>query len=303
MFAANYAFLHGLKTITFDSLNEVGGQPQMLYPFKTISDIPVFSSIESHDLISRLKEKINEKTTLCLNHKVNEVDSQTVNFIIDAQYEVRSILITTGNGAFKPKKFPLKTNDPEINHRIHYFVQNPNQFSHQEIGIFGGGDSALDFALELAQDAQIAVIHRRNQFRGLETSVNKLKSLKNAQILTPYLPKTIELADNKLRIGLKEVGTDRLLFKDFDQIIVAYGFRADNRFVKNWGIELTQQHIQVDRSMQTNLAGIYAAGDAATYPGRVPIIGIGFGEVQIAINAIMQKLFPEKNLTIHSTSL
>lgn len=191
----------------------------------------------------------------------------------------------------------------EIKERVHYFVKDPAQFKNQTIGIFGGGDSALDLALEVAKYANIKLIHRRDQFRGLESNVQKLKSLKNVEILTPYLPKKIELTNNQLDISLKQMGSDQLRNERFDQIIVAYGFRANNRFAKKWGVNLEGSNISVDQTMKTNVDGIYAAGDVVTYPGRVPLIVLGFGEAQIAITAIMRDLFPEKTLTIHSTSI
>lgn len=111
------------------------------------------------------------------------------------------------------------------------------------------------------------------------------------------------MSNNKLAIKLKQVGSNQDITEQFDKIVVAYGFRADNRFVKNWGINLKGTHITVNSEMKTNVDGIYAIGDAIDYPGRVPVIGLGFGEAQIAITAIMRQLFPEKTLTIHSTSI
>lgn len=302
MFSANYAQLHGLNTIVFDSLNEVGGQPQMLYPFKEIADIPVFNKITAQQLINHLKDNLTELTTIIKDHRVDNIERKADSFIIDKDFSAKAIIIASGNGAFNPKKFPVKMTS-EAEERVHYYVKDPNIFANQHIGIFGGGDSALDWALELAKNSSISLIHRRDAFRGLESNVEKLKSLKNVEILTPYLPKTAEINDNQLQIGLKKVGTDDLTYKKFDQIIVAYGFRANNRFVKKWGVELEDSRIKVGSEMKTSIPGIYAVGDAVTYPGRVPIIGVGFGEAQIAINAIMRELFPEKTLTIHSTSL
>lgn len=157
--------------------------------------------------------------------------------------------------------------------------------------------------MQLANVGNITLIHRRKYFRGLESSINKLKNLKNVQILTPYLPKTIELDNNQLSIGLKLVGSKEMIHQNFDEIVVAYGFKANNNFVKNWGIDLVHGRIIPDRTMQTNQKGIYAIGDIVNYPGRIPVIGVGFGEAQIAINAIVHSLFPEKTTTIHSTSL
>ncbi|AZN76080.1 ferredoxin-NADP reductase [Lactobacillus acidophilus] len=302
LFAAHFAHLHGLNTIVFDSLSEVGGQPQMLYPFKQINDIPAYNSISGTDLIQKLKHDIKNETEIITNHKVVDVTKQSDGFIIDNIIYARSIIIATGAGAFKPKELPLKISD-EIKEKIHYFVKDPSQFKNQTIGVFGGGDSALDLALEVAKYANVKLIHRRDQFRGLESNVKKLKSLKNVEILTPYLPKKIELINNQLDISLKKTGVEQLRNVQLDQIVVAYGFRANNRFAKKWGINLEQSNIPVDPTMKTNIDGIYAAGDVVTYPGRVPLIALGFGEAQIAITSIMRNLFPEKSLTIHSTSI
>ncbi|CDF74475.1 NAD(P)/FAD-dependent oxidoreductase [Lactobacillus acidophilus] len=294
--------MHGLNTIVFDSLSEVGGQPQMLYPFKQINDIPAYNSISGTDLIQKLKHDIKNETEIITNHKVVDVTKQSDGFIIDNIIYARSIIIATGAGAFKPKELPLKISD-EIKEKIHYFVKDPSQFKNQTIGVFGGGDSALDLALEVAKYANVKLIHRRDQFRGLESNVKKLKSLKNVEILTPYLPKKIELINNQLDISLKKMGVEQLRNVQLDQIVVAYGFRANNRFAKKWGINLEQSNIPVDPTMKTNIDGIYAAGDVVTYPGRVHLIALGFGEAQIAITSIMRNLFPEKSLTIHSTSI
>lgn len=274
----------------------------MLYPFKEIRDIPVFYKISAKDLIQKLSNNLNNQTKVVTNHPVKCIKQEGNDWIIDDIYKVKSIIIATGNGAFTPKKLPLKTT-PDIDSRIHYFINDPNFFKNKQVGIFGGGDSALDYTLELAKLCQISLIHRRPQFRGLESSVEKAKSLKNIEILTPYLPKEINLVDNRLRVTLKHVASNKTLERDFDQIIVAYGFKARNQFLKKWGIELSNQRIRVNSDMQTNLTGVYSVGDAIYYPGRIPIIGVGFGEAQIAINSIMRDLFPEKTLTIHSTSM
>ncbi|WP_223897532.1 NAD(P)/FAD-dependent oxidoreductase [Lactobacillus huangpiensis] len=304
LFCANFAHLHGLKTVVFDSLAEVGGQPKLLYPFKKILDIPAFSSISSYELIKKLKNKNSQNATFILNHPVVDLKKADKKFIIDNGFSVKSVIIATGTGSFTPKKFPLKM-DNDIEKKVHYYVKDPQKFKNQKIGVFGGGDSALDWAAELADQpgTKINLIHRRNEFRGLESSVQKLKSLKNVEVQTPYLPNSIQIRDNLLNIGLKEMGTSNIIYEQFDQIIVGYGFRANNQFVKKWGVNLNNNQIEVSRSMETNIPGIYAIGDVSTYPGRVPLIGLGFGEAQIAITTIMRSLFPEKTLTIHSTSI
>ena len=304
LFTAYFARLHGLKTVLLESLNDLGGQPEMLYPFKQILDIPVFKEISAGSLISRLKDDLDDSVAIVTGHKVADVTkNEDGSLTIDGEFQVRSLIIATGNGAFKPKKFPLKA-DAEASQRIHYFFKDPQIFAGKTVGIFGGGDTALDWANELAAYAKVTLIHRREQFRGMESSVQKLQDNPQVSLMTPYLPKSMEMAGGKLAICLKEVGQpDHLETLAFDQILVAYGFRADNRFVKKWGVDLDHGLIAVSRSMQTSAPGIYAVGDACGYEGRVPVIGIGFGEAQIAVNAIMRDLFPEKTLTVHSTAL
>lgn len=303
LFAASFANLHGLKTITFDALDEVGGQINMLYPQKDIKDIPAFSSIKGKELVSRLFEQ-TENTKLTLSHKVKNISySPEKDIIIDNDYQVKSLLIATGLGAFKPKTLPLSTTQDVQNH-IHYSMQHPEVFSNKKVAILGGGDSALDWAMELSKTSDVYVVHRRNEFRGLESSVSQLKSLKNVELLTPYLPKELHLNNNRIELVLHRVGASHdFITKDVDEILVAYGFKSDNRQLRKWGIELENNLISVSQTMQTNLPHVYAIGDAITYPGRVPMIALGFGEAQIAISSIMQDLFPEKTMTFHSTSI
>ena len=233
---------------------------------------------------------------------VKDISKKEDYFIIDEDYQVKTVIIATGNGAFNPKKLPLKIS-PKVEDKINYFIKDPKQFNNKTIAILGGGDSALDWAAEFGKTNQIKLIHRREQFRGLEATLEEIKNLKNVEIITPYIPKGLELVDNHLKLNFKKVGDDENKEIACDEIIVAYGFKANNRFVKKWGIEFNGTKIAVNSVMQTNLSGIYAVGDAVDYSGRVPIIGVGFGEVQIAITDIMRKLFPEKTLTIHSTSM
>lgn len=304
LFSSYFAELHGLRAVLFESLTDTGGQPEMLYPFKKILDIPVFNEIKASELIKNLRNNLTDKTDIITNHKVENVEKEDNYFIIDHEFKVRSVIIATGNGAFKPKAFPIKASPAEKEH-IHYFFKDPHIFENKNIGIFGGGDTALDWAQELGNIANVTLIHRRENFRGMESSVEKLRSNNQVVFKTPYLPKTMELINDQLNIGLKKVGTKDVKLENmtFDHILVAYGFRANNRFVKKWGVNLENGLISVNRAMQTNIDGIYAIGDAVGYEGRVPIIGIGFGEAQIAINKIMHELFPEKSLTIHSTSI
>lgn len=131
LFAARFAHLHGLKTVLFDSLSETGGQPQMLYPFKKIKDIPAYDSITGTELIDNLRHNLTD-TTIFTNHKVENVTKQKDGFIIDDIVASRSILITTGAGAFKPKALPLSMDD-DTQKRIHYFIKDPQNLSDKQL--------------------------------------------------------------------------------------------------------------------------------------------------------------------------
>ena len=280
----------------------MGGQPAALYPNKVIQDIPVFRDIKSFELTEKLCSNLSDDTDIYRNYKVENIIFDNSHFIINDDLISKTILITTGNGAFKPKAFPLAVPD-NIESKISYFVKNPQDYQDKQVAVLGGGDSALDWALELSQYAKVSLIHRRNQFRGLESNVEKVKKNPKVSVLTPYLPADLTENSGRCELSLKKVGTDETNSFIFDNLIVAYGFRANNRFVKKWGIELENDLIKVDRKMETSVKGIFAAGDSVGYEGRVPIIGIGFGEAQIAITSIMQTIFPDKQLTIHSTSI
>lgn len=280
----------------------MGGQPAALYPNKVIQDIPVFRDIKSFELTEKLCSNLSDDTDIYRNYKVENIIFDNSHFIINDDLISKTILITTGNGAFKPKAFPLAVPD-NIESKISYFVKNPQDYQDKQVAVLGGGDSALDWALELSQYAKVSLIHRRNQFRGLESNVEKVKKNPKVSVLTPYLPADLTANSGRCELSLKKVGTDETNSFIFDNLIVAYGFRANNRFIKKWGIELENDLIKVDRKMETSVKGIFAAGDSVGYEGRVPIIGIGFGEAQIAITSIMQTIFPDKQLTIHSTSI
>lgn len=306
MFAGYFASLHGLKSIILESLAELGGQPNAIYPAKIIRDIPVYSEITGKNLTEKLLTQIvKSKVTIKTDFNVSSIyKEETENFIINDKIKAKSILITTGNGAFSPKEIPFDY-DKQLDEHLHYFVTNPKDYNQKTVAVLGGGDSALDWAELLAENgAQVKLVHRREKFRGLEGTVQKLEEHPNVEFITPFLPVALSNGKNKnLNLELKKIRTDEIKHFEFDEIIVAYGFNTNNDVIDDWDIKTERGFIQVDRSMQTNLPSIYAAGDAVIYENRVPIIGLGFGEVQIAVTSIARKVFPEKQLTLHSTSI
>ncbi|QNQ81932.1 NAD(P)/FAD-dependent oxidoreductase [Lactobacillus sp. PV012] len=303
LFATSFAQLHGFNTVTFEALEKIGGQPTYLYPNKQIKDIPAYPKITGDNLIKNLNDQIETKNIIS-NYRVQKINKSDQNgFIIDNDYYVKSIVLATGLGAFQPKPLPLEI-PSTLEQNIHYFLPNPQDFKNKQIAVLGGGDSALDWALELSPRNKVTLIHRRTSFRGLESNVTTLSNSKNVSFFTPFLPSKIQpTSSNKIQLTLKEVGNNNLIEKEFDDLLVAYGFKSNNTQLRKWGLQLSHGLIEVNNFMETNIQGIYAVGDAITYPGRAPMIGIGFGEVQIAISKIMETLFPEKKMTLHSTGL
>jgi thioredoxin reductase (NADPH) len=172
-----------------------------------------------------------------------------------------------------------------------------------DVAIAGGGDSAIDWALALAPIAKsVHLIHRRNQFRGLESSVEKLKASPVVRH-TPYLIDAVNAAEGRIDVALKEVRGDQQATLNVDKLLVNYGFVSENKQLRQWGIALEHNAITVDSKMATSIPGIYAIGDAITYPGKLKLIASGFGEAPIAVNEALTYLYPDRRQATHSTQL
>lgn len=293
LYTATYSSQNELSTILFDSLESVGGQPEFLYPYKKMVNIPGHRVIRAKALIDQLRADLSDDIKIVTNHKVTDLKIADDEFIIDGEYHAKKLIIASGCGSFAPKTLPDRlVND--CSEHVSYFITDPSEFKGKKMAVLGGGDTAMDIANELSEYTDVTIIHRRPNFRGLESTLTKLKNNPKVSFLTPYLPKMMKMVDNKVEITFKEAGGTDQQVDYFDEIVVAYGFRANNKFVQAWGIDATSSHISVNRSMETSVSGIYAVGDVVDYEGRVPLIGVGFGEAQIAVHAIMRELCPEK---------
>ena len=299
MYGAFYAGIQGLKTKLIDSLEQLGGQLTALYPEKYIYDLPGHQKIRATDMIKNLENQMSQ-----YQDKIDVSTGVTVSgvkklgngaFQITAGNEIftsRSVLITVGNGAFSPRKLEIESDNFT---NIHYFVTDMNKFKDKNIVIFGGGDSAVDWALMLEGVARkVSIVHRRDQFRAHETTVEKMKA-GLTEIYTPYKAKSLEKAEtraNKITLEHLETGEETTL--DADEIIVLFGFVSSLGPVKEWGLDLNKTALTVDSKHQTNIPGIFAAGDAAAFDGKIKMITTGFGEAVTAINAAKAYAHPDK---------
>lgn len=309
LFTAFYGGLRQASVKIIESLPHIGGQLSALYPEKNIYDIAGFPKISAQQLVNNLKEQLKLfDPTFCLEESVEQVEKlEDGTFKLTTNKEVhlsKTIIITAGNGAFQPRKLNLSEAKMFENRNLHYYVDNMNQFKDKRVVLFGGGDSAVDWALMLEPIAkEVTLIHRRDQFRAHEHSVKRLTESR-VNILTPFVPEKLIGDDRIEQVVIKEVRGDQVKTIDVDEVICNYGFISKLGPIKDWGLEIEKNSIVVNSKMETNIDGIYAAGDICTYPGKVKLIVTGFGEGPTAINNAMAYIDPDARLQPrHSTDM
>lgn len=309
LFTAYYGGMRQAKVKVIESLPQLGGQLSALYPEKFIYDIAGFPKVRAQELVDQLIEQMKTfDQTICLEQSVQKVDKQTDGtFRIETDKEVhysKTIIITAGNGAFQPRKMKVEGVEKYEETNLRYAVNNLNQYKDQNVAIFGGGDSAVDWSLMLEPIAKsVSVVHRRNNFRAHEHSVELLKN-STVEILTPYNPTKVIGDLNIEKIVLKEVRAEKEVVIDVDAVIVTYGFVSSLGAIKDWNLAIEKNSIAVNSKMETNIEGIYAVGDICTYDGKVKLIATGFGEAPIAVSNAKVYMDPKAKLqALHSTSL
>lgn len=306
LFAAFYAHLRQAKVKVIDSLPQLGGQPAILYPEKVILDIPAYRHLTGQQLTEALLKQLETfDTTICLNETVTAIHHGE-NITLETtkgHHQTKTVIIAMGGGAFKPR--PLEIEHADQFENIHYHISNLQQYSDQNLVVLGGGDSAVDWALAFEPIAKkISLVHRREQFRALEHSVNVLKQ-STVDIYTPFIPKNI-VGNGKLatHIELSRVKSDETITLPFDHLFVNYGFKSSIGKLKEWGLDLQGHRISVNSKQETSRTGIYAIGDCCFYEGKINLIATGLGEAPTAINNAMNYINPaEKVQPKHSTSL
>lgn len=305
LFAAFYANLRESEVKLIDSLEQLGGQPAILYPEKTILDLPGFPSITGQGLTENLIEQLNTfKTEICLGETLLEIERASDHYRLvtsKGEHRSKSVIIAMGGGAFKAR--PLEIEGAENFDNIHYHVQNIDQFKDKKVAILGGGDSAVDWALAFEKIADTTLIHRRDNFRALEHSVSHLKA-SSVNIRTPFIPSDLVGQDGTItHLEVEHSKTKEKDHLEVDHIFVNYGFKSSIGNLKEWGLELERHKILVNTKQETNLPGIYAIGDCCTYPGKAAMITTGFGEAPTAVNNAVHFIDPKQKVQPkHSTS-
>jgi len=310
IFVVQQLGLIGLKAEVVDNLDKIGGQCIELYPDKPIYDIPAIPECTGETLTKNLLEQIkNFKTNFHLNERVQEITKEEGNWKIltsgKKSFLAPNIIIAAGVGSFEPRKFAIKEAEKFENKGIFYSIKDKNFFKNKKISIFGGGDSALDWAIELSKFAEVTLVHRRNEFRGAEHSASIAKQLEKEgklKIKVPFQINSIEGEDKITAITIKteegkieKIATDNIL--GFFGLIMKLGPIAD------WGLNLDNKTIPVNtENFQTNKEGIFAIGDICTYPGKLKLILSGFHEGALAARACFKLARPNEKYRFEFTT-
>lgn len=300
LFTAFYGGMRQCSVKIIESMPQLGGQLSALYPEKYIYDIAGFPKVKAQELIDNLKKQVMHfDPTVCLEEKVQHVEKKEDVFEITTEkgiHHSKTIIITAGVGAFEPRRLENEGTERFEKTNLYYFVNDMNQFKDQRVAILGGGDSAVDWALMLEPIAkEVYLIHRRDKFRAHEHSVEQLMNSK-VKVLTPYEVRDIHGENEITAITITESKNGEEKTLDLDALIVNYGFISSLGPIQNWGLELEKGCIVVNTKMETNIPGIYAAGDIATYEGKIKLIAVGFGEAPTAVNNAKSFIDPTAKL-------
>ena len=310
LFTAHQLKLIGLSCEIVDNLDKIGGQCIELYPDKPIYDIPAIPECTGEELTNNLLKQIKTfKTNFHLNERVEEIKQDEKKWLIKTnkgtQFETSSIIIAAGVGSFEPRKFSTKEIEKYEGKKILYSVKDKKIFKDKTVTIFGGGDSALDWAIELSNTSKVTLVHRRDDFRGMQASIDKVNQLKEEgkiEIYTKYQLDSVE-GDNKIESinikhddeSIKEIKTDYVL--GFFGLIMKLGPIAE------WGLNLDKKTIPVNtENFETNKKGIFAIGDICSYPGKLKLILSGFHEGALAARGCFKYAKPDEKYRFEFTT-
>jgi thioredoxin reductase (NADPH) len=313
LFTVFEAGLLKLKCHLIDALPQPGGQCSEIYPKKPIYDIPAYPEILAGDLTDKLMDQIAPfQPGFTLGERAETLEKlKDGTFVVTTnkgtQHKAPIVAIAGGLGSFEPRKPLLDNLSFYEDNGVQYMIKDPEVYRGRRVAIAGGGDSALDWAIFLADVAsEVTLIHRRKEFRGALDSVEKVQALSNANkinLITPAEVVALEGAESLEAISLqKENESIRLEVDDF---IPLFGLSPKLGPIANWGLEIEKNAIKVDNSLdyQTNIPGVYAIGDVNTYPGKLKLILCGFHEATLMCQSAYQRIFPNKKNILKYTTV
>lgn len=309
MFAAFYGGMRQASVKLIESMPQLGGQLAALYPEKYIYDVAGFPKVTAQELVNNLSQQMELfDTDIRLEEKVQSVEKlDEHHFVVKTDKEdhhAKAVIITAGVGAFEPRRLEVDNADMFEGNNLHYFVSDLSRFQGKKVLISGGGDSAVDWALMLEPIAeQVSLVHRRDKFRAHEHSVERLLASK-VNIITPTEITELHGEERITKVTLSHIKTKETQEIEVDDVIVNFGFVSSLGPISEWGIAIENNSIVVDSRMETSIPGIFAAGDITTYPGKVKLIAVGFGEAPTAVNNAKVYFDPEARLAPgHSSNM
>ena len=317
LFTVFEAGLLGLNCLLIDNLDKPGGQCAELYPDKPIYDIPGVPFQTAQEHVDALMEQIKPfKYDLYLNERVDSLNE--INEDNDNYWEVttnennkfisKNIFIAAGAGSFEPRRPPnIDEPDKFIDNGVSYAVRSIEKYDKKDVMIFGGGDSALDWTVELSKNAKsVTLIHRRDAFRGAQHTEEMMRELvkKNkVKLLTPYLIDSIKGNKKVEGVTLKNFETNEIESYETDELIFLFGLNKKLGPILEWGIDLNGKKISVNtENFQTSKPGIFAIGDINDYPGKLDLILSGFHETTLAVQEAYKRIYPGERVPFGYTT-
>ncbi len=313
LFTVFEAGLLKLKCHIIDALPQPGGQLAELYPKKPIYDIPGYPEVLAGDLVTNLMEQIKQfQPGFTLGQTAETIDKQEDgSFIVTTnkgiKHHAKAVAIAGGLGTFEPRKPQLENIAAFEEHGVEYFVKDPELFRNKKIVIAGGGDSALDWSIFLADVAsEVTLIHRRNEFRGALDSVEKVQEFKKLGKINLITPAEVVALHGEQHLNAISIQTDEdIKILETDYFIPLFGLTPKLGAIAHWGLEIEKNAIKVNNALdyQTNIEGIYAIGDVNIYPGKLKLILCGFHEATLMCQSVYNRLNPGKKYVLKYTTV
>ena len=310
LFCAHQLGIIGLKCEIVDNLDKLGGQCIELYPDKPIYDIPAIPECTGEELTNNLIEQIKPfNFNSHLSDRVQEIKNENDRWIVKTlkgkEFLTPNIVIAGGVGSFEPRKFPIKNCEKFEGKSVLYSIKDKTVFKDKSVVIFGGGDSALDWAIELSKSSKVTLIHRRDEFRGAPSSVAKLKDLqkeKKLDVLTKFSIKDVK--GNGALESVEIKGDDgEVKSINTDYILGFFGLIMQLGPILEWGLNIDKKLIPVNtENFETNKKGIFAIGDICFYPGKLKLILSGFHEGALAARGCFKYSKPNEKYKLEFTT-
>ena len=310
LFCVHQLGIIGLKCEVVDNLDKIGGQCIELYPDKPIYDIPAVPECTGEELTNNLIEQIKAfKTNFHLNERVQEIKKVEKKWLIKTnkgtEFEASSIIIAAGVGSFEPRKFPTKEINKYEGKQILYSIRDKTVFKDKTVCIFGGGDSALDWAIELSNTSKVILVHRRDDFRGMQASIDKVNQLNKEGKIEIYTKYQLESVQGEEKIENINIKHDDKTIKEIktDYVLGFFGLIMQLGPIADWGLNINKKTIPVNtETFETNKGGVFAIGDICTYPGKLKLILSGFHEAALTARACFKRARPNETYRFEFTT-